>query len=376
MLGSVRTAVLRFATQRIQTRFATSYSKAQLHAFQTEHLGYRFNDPAILEQAMTIPQPQTQVDNDRLEFLGDGVLYLAIADTIYGMNENAQPGQLTDVRKKFVTNNVLATHIAPKLQLEGFLKQGGVQDVSQRQLADCIEAIIGAIYIDSNKDMDLVRNTVIKGWYGDILQDPDLQSLFCNPKGELNEYLAKAGFAHAVYEHQEEAAPSTEHASLFRATCTTEVVCVASELLHVSKRAAEQDAAEVALERLHRIAAVMQSNPSEWPAPDPATQPALVSSSNVDQGTSTNCKHQPAKAATSHVKGPARKPQEQQQCLNKLLKQRQKPAAEYTILSNGGKHQARCKTALGCWTCSLAYSNGLQAKEAAAEMAVAAIIKR
>lgn len=137
-----------------------------------EHLGYTFKDKQLLTTALTHKtyafEAQTPVEyNERLEFLGDSVLNFIIAEKLYQTNQFFSEGELTRRRALGVNNNVLADvagqlNIGPFLLLgKGELKQEGAKN--RTNLANALEALIGAIYLDS--DIKTVRRFIFQKIY-------------------------------------------------------------------------------------------------------------------------------------------------------------------------------------------------------------------
>lgn len=133
-----------------------------------EELEYTFNDKELLQKALThktfaFESMDAPEYNERLEFLGDSVLNFVIAEMLYQKNMFFSEGELTRRRAVFVNNNHLAEkakelHLGRYLLLgKGEIKQNGNQTPSN--LANTLEAIFGAIYLDS--DLDTIR-TIIK----------------------------------------------------------------------------------------------------------------------------------------------------------------------------------------------------------------------
>jgi ribonuclease-3 len=129
-----------------------------------ERLGYTFKDKQLLATALTHKtfafEAQKPLEyNERLEFLGDSILSFIIAEQLYQSNKYFSEGELTRRRSIVVNNNMLAEvamrlDIGPFLQLgKGELKQNGAKN--RTNLANCLEALIGAIYLDS--DIKTVR---------------------------------------------------------------------------------------------------------------------------------------------------------------------------------------------------------------------------
>ncbi len=135
-------------------------------------LGYTFKDTQLLTTSLTHKtyafEAQTPIEyNERLEFLGDSILNFIITETLYQSNQYFSEGELTRRRAQSVNNNVLADvavrlGIGPFLLLgKGELKQEGAKN--RTNLANALEALIGAIYLDS--DLDTVRGFIFKKIY-------------------------------------------------------------------------------------------------------------------------------------------------------------------------------------------------------------------
>lgn len=135
-------------------------------------LGYTFTDKQLLTTALThktyaFEAPTPVEYNERLEFLGDSILNFIITETLYQSKQYFSEGELTRRRAQSVNNNVLAEvaarlTIGPYLLLgKGELKQQGAKN--RTNLANALEALIGAIYLDS--DLDTVRGFIFKKIY-------------------------------------------------------------------------------------------------------------------------------------------------------------------------------------------------------------------
>jgi ribonuclease-3 len=137
-----------------------------------KQLGYTFHDKQLLTTALTHKtyafEAQAPVEyNERLEFLGDSILNFIIAEKLYSSNQYFSEGELTRRRALGVNNNVLADiasrlGIGPYLLLgKGDMKQDGAKN--RTNLANALEALIGAIYLDS--DLDTIRGFIFKKIY-------------------------------------------------------------------------------------------------------------------------------------------------------------------------------------------------------------------
>ncbi|MEP7015448.1 MAG: ribonuclease III domain-containing protein, partial [Verrucomicrobiota bacterium] len=124
-----------------------------------EKIGYKFRNPLLLEEALTHPSlgHETQryhFDNQRLEFLGDAVLQLVITEHLFGHFSGEAEGHLTKLRSRLVSRDTLKMHGAA-LDLGSYLLMGRGEESSGGRdrastLADAFEALIGAIYLDSD----------------------------------------------------------------------------------------------------------------------------------------------------------------------------------------------------------------------------------
>jgi ribonuclease-3 len=154
-------------------------------------IGYAFNNTALLKQALTHRSVSQRHNYERLEFLGDALLGVIIAQYLYDKYPNEQEGRLTRMRATLVRQESLAA-IARDLQLgqvlilsTGEMKSGGHHRESI--LADAVEALIGAIYLDCN-DLEKLRDAVLN-WYKPYSQDLIPSDALKDPKTRLQEYL-------------------------------------------------------------------------------------------------------------------------------------------------------------------------------------------
>ncbi|MBL9191423.1 MAG: ribonuclease III [Opitutaceae bacterium] len=158
-----------------------------------ERLGYTFRDPGLLVEALTHPSylqddPKTTQSNQRLEFLGDAVLHLLLTDALFQRYPEEREGSLTK-RRATLTKGTYLAGLARHLGLEAMLRLGGGEESTGGRsraaaLEDAMEAVIGAIYRDS--DFATVR-TVVLAWYGDVDRRVAELESGENPKGRLQE---------------------------------------------------------------------------------------------------------------------------------------------------------------------------------------------
>ena len=221
-----------------------------------EHLGYRFNDETLLQQALTHKSYSNEnaddsiACNERLEFLGDAVLDLAISQQAFEGYPTLQEGELTRIRAELVSEknlSTLASHleVGPCLSLgRGERRSGGEQKSSL--LADSIEALLGAIFCDS--DYETVR-AVIAGLFDDSIVRAARKEYDLDYKTNLQELCQKK--FHNPPEYRLLNATGPDHQKLYE----IEVLLTGEPLgrgTGRSKKAAEQQAAQVALDRLQR----------------------------------------------------------------------------------------------------------------------------
>ncbi len=215
-------------------------------------IGYRFKKKHLLELALTHPSfryenPEAEDDNQRLEYLGDAVLSLISAEHLFKNNPDAREGDMSKLRSRLTQDRKLA-QIGASIGISKFLRLGRGEeknDGAERasNLADAVEAIIGAAWIDggaraANKIFKKVFLPELDGF-----QEAEVKS---NPKGDLQEYAQSHGHGIPEYETIETAGP--EHDRTF----TIEVNACGKtwQASAGSKREAERRAASQALKEL------------------------------------------------------------------------------------------------------------------------------
>lgn len=213
-----------------------------------EALGYRFKDKALLRRALT-HRSRGAPNNERLEFLGDGVLNFVIASLLYERFNEASEGELSRARASLVKEDTLLK-IALDLNLgkhvllgEGELKSGGVKRPSI--LADTLEALLGAIYLDGG--FATAQQTVAR-LYDKVIAEIDPVDPYKDPKTRLQEYLQARRLALPVYSVV--ATHGAAHAQQFEVECRVAELELRTTGLGPNRRAAEQQAAERAYNEL------------------------------------------------------------------------------------------------------------------------------
>lgn len=213
-----------------------------------KRLGHQFNNPALLQQALT-HRSHSVTHNERLEFLGDSVLNLAVAHFLFEQLSTLPEGDLSRVRANLVKqdtlhNLALDMGLSACIRLgEGELRSGGARRASI--LADALEALIGAVYLDGGY---AAAQGLVRRLFGQLEIRPDMQAAAKDAKTELQEWLQ--GRKIALPRYSVIATSGAAHRQTF------EVACEVSELRQYgrgsgsSRRAAEQAAAAALLDIL------------------------------------------------------------------------------------------------------------------------------
>ena len=212
-----------------------------------EHiLLHRFtSSSAVVSQALT--HRSFSSDNyERLEFLGDSIVNFVIAEFLWQRFPDATEGQLSRLRAQLVKGETLAA-IATELQLGqhirfglGEIKSGG--DKRHSILADVFEALVAAVYLDAGLDITKER---IFAWFGKRLADVSINEKIKDAKSRLQERLQAKQLPLPQYDivHIDGA----EHEQFFTVSCTLPELAIATQGKGRSRKIAEQQAAELAL---------------------------------------------------------------------------------------------------------------------------------
>lgn len=208
-------------------------------------LNYAFRQPDLLRQALTHRSFGTP-HNERMEFVGDAVLNCVVGTTLYERFPALPEGDLSRVRAGLVNGETLARvarqlDLGPALRLgEGELRSGGAERSSI--LADALEALFGAVYLDGGFDE---ARRVIVACYADVLRDVDPAALLKDPKTRLQEWLQARRLP--VPEYVVTATAGEPHEQRFTVACRIAKLGIEAAGEGGSRRAAEQAAAETAL---------------------------------------------------------------------------------------------------------------------------------
>lgn len=213
-----------------------------------EHLRYKFAATSLLEQALT-HRSAGSTNNERLEFLGDSVLGLIVSEQLYQAQPRADEGSLSRIRASLVKRSTLA-EIAAEIQLGAFVRLGSGELKSgghnrQSILADTLEAVLGAIFLDGGYE---AAKKAILNIYGSRLENfPDEESLK-DFKTRLQEMLQGRGLPPPEYVVSD--VSGAAHAREFQVACRVQSMSLETTGQGTSRRLAEQHAAGRALELL------------------------------------------------------------------------------------------------------------------------------
>jgi ribonuclease-3 len=217
-------------------------------AWLKKSLAYEFEDEHLLRQALT-HRSATGSNNERLEFLGDAVLQLVVSELVFEKTHNASEGQLSRLRSTLVKDATLA-EVATILGIgehlilgSGEKKSGGHRRSSI--LADALEAIFGAAYLDSG--LAGARN-MIHAAYGERMRELPEEADLRDPKSRLQEYLQARKMALPEYAVQNISGKA--HNQSFEVSCSIPELDAVTIGNGSTRRDAEQEAAAAMLGKI------------------------------------------------------------------------------------------------------------------------------
>lgn len=214
-------------------------------------IGYQFKNQSLLQQALTHRSHGSQ-NNERLEFLGDGVLNFIVAHQLFLRFPKLSEGDLSRMRAQLVKEPTLGEvavglNLGDHLRLgEGELKSGGWRRPSV--LADALEAIVGAVYLDGGFD---AAEQMVVGLFTPLLEKLDPKAIGKDPKSLLQEYLQ--GRKMDLPEYKVLATEGEAHCQTFRVECHIDQLKITTSGEGSSRRAAEQQAAELAYKKVMNV---------------------------------------------------------------------------------------------------------------------------
>ncbi|MDB5779740.1 MAG: RNAse [Polaromonas sp.] len=227
-------------------------SSPALQALQ-KRLQHEFANPRLLEQALT-HRSFSSDHNERVEFLGDSVLNLAVAGLLYEQLSDLPEGDLSRVRANLVKQDTLH-HLAVVLGLpdllrlgEGEARSGGKNRPSM--LADALEAVIGAVYLDAGYDK---ADQLVRRLFKDVEVNPQMKAIGKDPKTELQEWLQGRKMRLPAYKVV--GTIGAAHQQTFEVECEITEFGRAERGIGNSRRAGEQAAASAMLLYVKTLAA-------------------------------------------------------------------------------------------------------------------------
>jgi len=213
-----------------------------------QRLQHTFADPALLQRALT-HRSFAADHNERLEFLGDSVLNLAVADLLYQRLHSLPEGDLSRIRANLVKQDSLH-RLAVELGLPAVLRlgEGELRSGGQRRpsiLADALEAIIGAVYLDAGYP---AAQQLVHRLLRDVEITPQMQASAKDAKTELQEWLQARKLRLPVY--RVVGTLGAAHRQTFDVECEVADLNLSERGIGSSRRAGEQAAAAAMLQTL------------------------------------------------------------------------------------------------------------------------------
>ncbi len=230
-------------------------AKKNLQERLLRRLGYQFSDETLFKQALT-HRSASGAHNERLEFLGDAILGMVIAEALFEKFPKTDEGKLSRLRSSLVKGKTLSV-IAQEIELgdclylgEGEMKTGGYRRGSI--LADAFEALLGAIYLDSG--FETTKSMIVK-LYDARLDSISLDSVIKDPKTRLQEWLQSRKVELPVYKLINVSGEA--HEQHFEVDC---IVQSNSKLRTAGEGSSRRNAEQQAAERMLNLLLDMQKS--------------------------------------------------------------------------------------------------------------------
>ena len=210
------------------------------------NLTYKFNNPVLLDKAMTHPSSKRLKINDfeRFEFLGDRILGLMVADLLYHTFPKEKEGDLAK-RQAVLISREVCQEVARELELAKSIKFVGTEfDGKSSVLSDAMEAVIAAVYLDGG--MEAVQQHILPLWKSRLTKSDAPPK---DNKSLLQEWTQSRGLGIPKYEHV--ATTGLAHEPQFEMSLTIKDLTVTA--LGKTRKIAEQEVAKVMLQRLSHV---------------------------------------------------------------------------------------------------------------------------
>ncbi len=213
-----------------------------------QRLQHSFRNPALLVQALT-HRSFSADHNERLEFLGDTVLNLGVPHMLYQRESNLPEGDLSRVRANLVKQDTLH-HLAVELGLSGIMRlgEGEMRSGGHKRasiLADALEAVLGAVYLDAGYD---AAHALVQRIFSAVEINPEMQAVGKDPKTELQEWLQARKLKLPIY--RVVGTLGAAHRQTFDVECEIPELARCERGIGASRRAGEQAAAAAMLDVL------------------------------------------------------------------------------------------------------------------------------
>ena len=214
-------------------------------------LNHKFSDPDLVRLALT-HRSANKLNNERLEFLGDSLLGYIVAEILFEIFPQANEGELSRLRAMLVNKTTLA-EIAREIDLKNFIQLGSGEkksggDNRDSILADAIEALIAAIYLDGGINS---CKSLIEDWIADRIATESVVEQQKDAKTKLQEMMQAQGLSLPFYSVLEISGEA--HEQNFLVECRVDVMTEPQKGTGSSKRNAEQQAANVMLTKLKAL---------------------------------------------------------------------------------------------------------------------------
>jgi len=212
----------------------------------TSIFDYAFNDENLLKQALrhSSAKGENLPSNERLEFLGDAVLGLVISDILYKKFPEKEEGELTSIKSEVVSRPILKD-IAVKHEINGLIEKGkGIKQMPDSILANTLEAVLGAIYLDSGL---LPVSNIIKDIFSEKIDEISQRPYEINYKAMLQHISQKENNLLPEYKLSKTSGPA--HNPIFEVTVKIGDKTF-GPAMGKTKKEAEQNVAQIALESL------------------------------------------------------------------------------------------------------------------------------
>ena len=225
----------------------TQIKKKLLDKLQQD-IGYQFRDESLLELALT-HKSAGQPNNERLEFLGDAMLKTIVAEALFRRHSDVAEGIMTTARARLVKGKTLAEMGLQmgldEMMILGLGERRHASPVKHSIVGDAVEALIGAIYIDS----DFVScQKIVSQWFADRIDETSMEPEYKDAKTQLQEIMQSRQLPLPNYEVVKVEGPG--HRQHFTVRCSVELRSASAQGEGYNRRAAEQQAAKLVLGQL------------------------------------------------------------------------------------------------------------------------------